>query len=270
MRVVADTERSPYVYFLIVALVFAPFPVVGAFVHIPGLPKNAPVTDFVAALIPAAVALALTYRDRGAGAALALLRRVVDYRRITARIWYLPILLLSPLIYLATYGLIELTGVEFVAQPRLSVTTMLVFALIFFVAAAGEELGWSGYAIDPLQRRWGALGGALVLGVIWFAFHIPSMLQSGQDATLVGLGAFATVGLRVLWVWIFDNTGGSVFAIVVAHTVANVCASAVPSVPTNAAAPVIVVAAVLVAWLWGPKTLAHFKYPVGARSSGEE
>ena len=39
---------------------------------------------------------------------------------------------------------------------------MLAVALALFgalfIAALGEELGWVGYAIDPLQQRWGALG----------------------------------------------------------------------------------------------------------------
>jgi len=28
---------------------------------------------------------------------------------------------------------------------------------VFFISAVGEELGWSGYAIDPMQNRWDAL-----------------------------------------------------------------------------------------------------------------
>jgi membrane protease YdiL (CAAX protease family) len=28
---------------------------------------------------------------------------------------------------------------------------------VFLVGALGEELGWSGYVLDPLQDRWSAL-----------------------------------------------------------------------------------------------------------------
>lgn len=56
--------RSPVVFFALAAALFLPFPVLAHFVHVPGLPKNAPVTDFVAAFVPAVAALILTYRAR--------------------------------------------------------------------------------------------------------------------------------------------------------------------------------------------------------------
>lgn len=119
--------------------------------------------------------------------------------------------------------------------------------------------GW-GYVLEPLQRRWGALGGGLVLGLIWWAFHIPSILQSGQDMTLIVLGVFNAVAIRVLWVWLFNNTGGSVCAIIIVHAVTNVCSSYVPNIPTSANAPSVVLLAVLVVVLWGPTTLTRFRF----------
>ena len=47
--------------------------------------------------------------------------------------------------------------------PQFTAPAALVLALAFFVAALGEELGWSGYVIDPMQKRWGALRA----GIIW-------------------------------------------------------------------------------------------------------
>jgi len=34
----------------------------------------------------------------------------------------------------------------------------------FFLSGVAEELGWSGYALEPLQARWGALRAALIIG----------------------------------------------------------------------------------------------------------
>jgi len=39
-----------------------------------------------------------------------------------------------------------------------------VIFIFFFIGAAGEELGYIGYAIDPLQERWGALTACLIVG----------------------------------------------------------------------------------------------------------
>ena len=49
--------------------------------------------------------------------------------------------------------------------------------VVCFIAAIGEELSWSGYAIDPLQDRFGALRGALLLGVIWAVWHFIPLLS---------------------------------------------------------------------------------------------
>jgi membrane protease YdiL (CAAX protease family) len=41
--------------------------------------------------------------------------------------------------------------------PQFPVVGVLAVSLAFFLAALGEELGWSGYIIDPMEDRWGAL-----------------------------------------------------------------------------------------------------------------
>jgi membrane protease YdiL (CAAX protease family) len=51
-------------------------------------------------------------------------------------------------------------------EPRLPAAAPLLL-LVFLAAAIGEEVGWSGYALDPLQRRGSALAAALLIGVVW-------------------------------------------------------------------------------------------------------
>jgi len=49
------------------------------------------------------------------------------------------------------------TGWQFQRQPALSLTTMLLFVPVYVLAAAGEELGWSGYVIAVLVTLlWGS------------------------------------------------------------------------------------------------------------------
>ena len=97
-----------------------------------------------------------------------LLRSLVDHERLRNKLWYLPVLLLPVVSLEATYALAVATGWRFQPQPELPVTTMLLFVPVFLLAAAREELGWSGYVIEPLQHRFGALGGNLVLGLVWW------------------------------------------------------------------------------------------------------
>jgi uncharacterized protein len=60
-------------------VLFAPSPVLGTLLPVSGLPNNAPVTDFVAAFVPATAALVLVHRAEGPPGVRRLLRRMVDH-----------------------------------------------------------------------------------------------------------------------------------------------------------------------------------------------
>jgi len=123
-----------------------------------------------------------------------------------------------------------------------------------------------GYAIEPLQLKWGALRGALILGAVWGLLHVIPDLQGHHPwPWIVGQRLFS-VALRVLIVWAYNNTGRAVLAAVVLHALDNVSVFAlfpdnggaryVPAVTAGLTA----MAAGMVTALWGPRTLARFKF----------
>ena len=137
----------------------------------PGLPMAA-----LMFVCPGLAALILVRRAQGSQGVRALLSRAIDYRGVTPSAWYAPLLLLNPAVFALSYLAMRAFG-STVPSLKMQVVPTLALCLVFLVSAFGEELGWSGYAIDPLQHRWGALRASLLLGIVWAAFHWIALLQ---------------------------------------------------------------------------------------------
>lgn len=256
---VEHSTKSPWPFFLLILALSLPIYILSPLVHSAGLPKNMPLLDGLLAFTPLVAAMILTFRSDGTAGVRRLVKRVVDIARIKPATWYLPILLLAPGTLIVTFALMQILGIHLSDQPRLPVAAMLILPVVFLIAATGEEAGWTGYATDALQEQWSPLTASLILGAVWWIWHIPSIIASGQPLVLIALGAVAAVASRVLWVWIYNGTA-SVSAIIIAHAIANICGSFVPSVPTAATAPVtalVALAVTILCALTGTKSRAR-------------
>ena len=225
-----------------------------------------PVTDLALAFVPLTAATILVYREEGFAGVNRLLKRIFDYKKINKKIWYLPLIFLVPLIYLVLITIMRLTGNYSVADNHIIRLPLLL--IIFFALAAGEETGWMGYAIDPMQDRWGAIVASIILAIPWWLGHFPSIIHIGgtrADLTWWLLGALA---IRILIVWLYNNTGKSLFVAILFHTLINVGRSmSYPTVgshynPTYQSVGYLIfsIAALIVTILWDSKTLTRFRY----------
>jgi uncharacterized protein len=168
-----------------------------------------------------------------------------------------PIIFLMPLLYLLTYLGMRLMGLQIPGQTASFVMIPLLFVL-YFALAIGEEVGWMGYAVDPMQERWSALTTAIILGVVSGIGHVPSLVQEDFSLTYIAVGLPLTaIGFRILFVWIYNNTGRSLFAVIVFHAMSNVSSAFISTV---AGIPLIAITVVIVTFLWGSKTLARYRY----------
>jgi membrane protease YdiL (CAAX protease family) len=123
-------------------------------------------------------------------------------------------------------------------------------------------LGWSGYATDPLQERRGALRAGILLGLVSAVWHAVPLVQAGRSAAWVAWWCLFTVAGRVLIIWVYNNAGKSVLAAALFHATSNISWQLFPNFGSHwdpsIVAPLVVVAAVT--FLWGPKTLARYRY----------
>jgi membrane protease YdiL (CAAX protease family) len=133
--------------------------------------------------------------------------------------------------------------------------------LAFFVGAVSEELGWSGYVTDALQARLNALEAGILLGLVWAAWHIIQLVQLQRPPMWIAWWSLGTVAARVLIVWLYNNTGKSVFAATLFHTTINVSWQLFPNYGSHWDPRVngltVACAAAVVTTLWGPRTLTR-------------
>jgi len=108
-----------------------------------------------------------------------------------------------------------------VPAPQITVARTLGLFLVFFVGGIGEELGWSGYAIEPLQERLGALRASLIVGVVWAAWHFIGLAEAHRSLEFVAWWTLGTISMRVIIVWLYNATGRSVFVAALVHAMSN-------------------------------------------------
>jgi uncharacterized protein len=255
---IALRSRSPLRFFLLVFTLSLPFWLAGTLTSFqlrPALPVSA-----LMFLCPATAAAIFISRENKSAGVKEWLQRAFDFTRVKAKIWYVPIILLMPCIMALSYGAICLMGVPLPAI-QFSVGTILALFVAFFIGALGEELGWSGYAIDPLQERIGALRGALLLGMVWAVWHYVPLLEAHRSLEFIVWWSLGTVAARVIIVWLYNNTGRSVFVAALFHTMVNLTWQVFPIngsyYDPRVTGLITATMAVIVVIVWGPRTLVR-------------
>jgi uncharacterized protein len=248
-------NRSPVRFFLLVFALSIPIWLIQ--------PRDWPISASVGA--PLIAALILVYREEGGGRGVRrILSRVFDLRRIRKRIWYVPIIFLMPLIYLLTYGVVRLMGLPLPDEPFIPFLLVPLLFALFFVLAIGEQVGWTGYATDPLQDRWSALTTGIILGLVTAIWHLVPLIQMGRTPTWMAWWALGSISIQILTLWLYNNTGRSLFATIVFHAMFNVSYALFPNYGSHwdpaVAGVITAIVAVIVTFLWGSKTLARYRY----------
>jgi uncharacterized protein len=133
---------------------------------------------------------------------------------------WLAVALLLPLALLVPTWLVAFWRSLGWPAPMAPITPLgLVLALLI----VGEEIGWRGFALPHLLRRWPALAASVLLGLVWACWHLPNFLLPGYPHRGLPFPAFAigAVAYSVLFTWIHGKTAGSLTAAVLLHAGIN-------------------------------------------------
>ena len=188
--------------------------------------------------------------------------------------WYLFVFLFPLLVRLVTIGIDVLMGGQvppffsagIVPEGNPVLLLPVVFLAVFFQAGLAEEIGWRGYALPGLQKRYSALTSSLILGVIWTFWHYhPENFSTIWPLTFYYL--IFVISLTIIMTWIYNNTQGSLILAVLFHTVSNISDWIIPTFSVVASAsgirPFIIeslltlAAALVIIVIYGPKYLSH-------------
>ena len=234
-------------------------------------------TSLLGAFGPSTAALITTGVYDGKAGFRSLLRRLLTWR--VGLQWYLFVLFWPALLSLAKTALAVLLGssVPDFAQPpfvhlyplppELSNANPLLFLPFVFLqqtligSSMGEEMGWRGYALPRLEAYRSALHAGVALGIVWGVWHLPLWLTKGYPLAdeFFGWTLLGIVADSVLFVWVYNNTKGSLLLALLFHTSIAVTglflSSAGPSVPIGLALNWGVVIFIIVAF--GSEYLSH-------------
>tara|TARA_E500000178_G_scaffold356508_1_gene434948 strand:+ start:299 stop:1171 length:873 start_codon:yes stop_codon:yes gene_type:complete len=182
---------------------------------------------FVAVYAPTLAAIAVTAWRYGRAGLANLFRSFVRFR---VKWYWIAISLLGyPLLWLVVEIVSSATSGELVSfsfDPWLVALPAVILGghLLSDPGALGEELGWRGFMLPRLLELMDARAAALLVGLVWTAWHLPAFYVETLSQSRVGLGIFTlnVLAFSVLMTWIFVNTRGSVlWAGVVPHMLFN-------------------------------------------------
>lgn len=108
--------------------------------------------------------------------------------------------------------------------PAFNLLSFFLYNVLFF--GFGEEVGWRGFALPRLQKRFNALSATLMLTFFWAAWHIPMFFYrpgyTNMDISgIVGWIASLLTG-SVLLTWFFNSSRGSLMACAIFHATIDI------------------------------------------------
>jgi uncharacterized protein len=220
---------------------------------------------FVMGWMPGLAAILVTSAISGRAGIRALLGRMLIWRLGLG--WYLVPILGSAALWTAALALDPLIGGTGITLPTLSIDLLIgvVVSLVLIFLINSEEIAWRGFAIPRLQARHSALTASLFLGVFEGLFHLPYFFRAGSDQAAAGLPAFmiGSIAGAVIFTWLFNNTRGSLLAVMLFHTFQNMWIEVFPAPAADRAlaqwafTALLVVAALILVAVFAPARLSR-------------
>ncbi len=188
---------------------------------------------YLASLGPAVAAVVVTAATSGAIGLRELWGRIVRWR--IGRMWAVFAVFSPFAMFAASFLIVRLVKGEWPDLRLLGQPNYLPYlgpgVLLLWLASFGfgEEIGWRGFALPRLQKTMSVSRATLLLALMWALWHMPAFLYLD---TLRQVGWIILPGFligvlfaAVMFTWIYNGTGGSIFYVAVWHALFDMFAA---------------------------------------------
>ncbi len=205
-----------YKYFIAVVSVTIPFWVLGSITHVNGLPFNMQLNALLIFVLPIITSI-FVYNIGGKSAVRQMWQACIPQR---ADFKVIAIAFISmPLLALLTFTVLRANGVIFDGFS-VSLWQLPVYFLIYYIAAAFEEVGWTWLSTPSLLKKYGVISAGLIIGFVWSLIHVwPWFLQNGAHF-MVGMGILS-IQNRIIMTWMYSKSAAKLWPVIVYHAMIN-------------------------------------------------
>src|SRR4051794_17880588 len=190
-----------------------------------GLPVL-PYHHYFGSVGPVSAAFIVTYYSEGMNGVKELSSRIFKWKISVA--WYIVAIAGPFLIYvIASVAAAKMGNQSFKLSdfghnnefPQFSAPAFFLFNLVPF--GFGEEVGWRGFALPCLQKKFNAFTSTVLLTIFWAVWHAPAFLYrpnyTGMNiAGFVGFFFSLLMG-GVILTWLSNSTKGSILVVALFH-----------------------------------------------------
>lgn len=206
---------------------------------------------------PALAAVIVSQMAQGKTGVQNLLKGLIRWR--VGLVWYI-IAVLSPVVLFTVAQVVtKLLGLPItIAMPQVNLSPYVIFSFgVNFFANTCEEIGWRGFALPRLQKRYNALLATLIVGILWGLWHFPFVFLAGPMSEYPFLWFISIVTDAFVYTWIYNSTKGSILLVALLHGSGNIVGAFIPGVSPVAYALVNCVVAIALIAVLGKVNLSR-------------
>jgi uncharacterized protein len=160
-----------------------------------------------------------------------LLKGLIRWR--VGLVWYIIAVLGSAILLIVAQAVTKLLGlIVTIPVPQVNLSPYVIFSFaVSFLANTCEEIGWRGFALPHLQKRYNALLATLIVGTLWGLWHLPLVFLVGNSMSEFPFVWFISiVADAFIYTWIYNSTKGSILLVALFHGSLNIFGAFIPGV----------------------------------------